>query len=76
MLHGSGRAQVAGQWADIAAGDALLVRPPHEHVVENNGPGKLYCLTLLVPDEDFAALIRAGMPVELDGPDRRVLGAA
>lgn len=74
VLQGHGRAHVAGEWADIAAGDALLVRPGHEHLVENTGADKLYCLTLLVPDEHFAALIRAGTPVLLDDADRQVLG--
>ena len=36
-----------------------------EHVVENTGPGKLYCLTMMTPNEGFAELIRAGTPVEL-----------
>jgi hypothetical protein len=29
----------------------------------------------MVPDEDFAALIRAGVPDALDAEDRRVLAA-
>jgi len=36
---------------------------------------RLYCLTTMVPDEDFAALIRAGVPDALDAEDRRVLAA-
>jgi mannose-6-phosphate isomerase-like protein (cupin superfamily) len=51
-----------------------MLPPGTEHVVENTGPGKLYCLTLMVPDEDFAALIRSGQPVALDDEDRAVLG--
>jgi len=75
VLHGHGRACVGGVWKDIAQGDALLVRPGVSHVVENLGVERLYCLTLMVPDEGFAALIRSGIPVQLDDADRAVLGA-
>ena len=44
-----------------------------EHVVENSGRDKLYCLTTMMPDEHFAALIRSGIPMTLDDEDRRVL---
>ncbi len=73
VLRGEGRACVGGQWCDIAAGDALMVRPGAEHVIENRGSGKLWCLTVMVPDEHFAAAIRAGTPVALDDQDRRVI---
>jgi mannose-6-phosphate isomerase-like protein (cupin superfamily) len=79
VLHGHGRARVGGEvggvWKNIAKGDALLVRPGVSHVVENLGTERLYCLTLMVPDEGFAALIRSGIPVQLDDADRAVLGA-
>ena len=75
VLHGQGRACVDGTWKNISKGDALLVRPGTSHVVENLGSERLYCLTLMVPDEGFAALIRSGVPVELDDADRVVLGA-
>ena len=79
VLHGHGRACIGGEasgvWKTIAKGDALLVRPGVSHVVENLGTERLYCLTLMVPDEGFAALIRSGIPVQLDDTDRAVLGA-
>ncbi|MBS7791218.1 cupin domain-containing protein [Roseococcus sp. SDR] len=73
VLRGTGRARAGDTWQEIGPGDTLLLPPGIEHVVENPGPGKLYCLTLMVPDEDFAALIRAGIPVELDAEDIAVL---
>jgi mannose-6-phosphate isomerase-like protein (cupin superfamily) len=74
VLEGEGVAHCDGEATSIKTGDALMVRPGTEHVVENIGAGKLYCLTVMVPDEDFAALIRNGTPVELDDADRAVLG--
>jgi len=74
VLAGEGVALCDGQRLPITRGDALMVKPGAEHVVENTGADKLYCLTIMVPDEAFAALIRAGTPVVLDEADRRVLG--
>jgi mannose-6-phosphate isomerase-like protein (cupin superfamily) len=73
VLQGEGRARVDSQWTPLAEGDALMVRRGAEHVIENTGTGRLYCLTVMVPDENFSALIRQGTPVQLDAQDRRVL---
>lgn len=74
VLAGQGVALCNGQRIPVRKGDSFLVRAGHEHLVENTGPGRLYCLTTMVPDEDFAALIRNGVPWELDAADRAVLG--
>ena len=73
VLAGSGRATCGGTITELERGDTLLVPPGTEHVVENTGSGKLYCLTNMFPDENFAALIRAGTPVALDRQDLDVL---
>ena len=76
VLHGEGTARCGEDVMPIKKGDALLLRPGNEHVIENTGPGKLYTLTVMTPDEDFAKLIRSGQPVELDAEDVRVLTGA
>lgn len=73
VLSGEGVAHCNGQQLALRKGDALLLLPGAEHVVENTGSGKLYTLTVMTPDEDFAALIRNGEPVTLDDEDRMVL---
>jgi mannose-6-phosphate isomerase-like protein (cupin superfamily) len=73
VMKGEGRARAGEEWCDIQAGDTVMLQPGTEHVVENTGSGKLYCLTLMVPDEAFATLIRSGTPVALDEEDRAVL---
>lgn len=75
VLHGEGIAYCGGESKPIRRGDALLLRPGNEHVIENTGTGKLYTLTVMVPNEGFAELIRNGQPVELDAEDMKVLGA-
>lgn len=76
VLHGEGVAVAGGQRLPLARGDSLQVPPGIEHVIENTGRSRLYCLTTMVPDEDFAALIRGGIPDRLDAEDLAVLGGA
>ena len=73
VLHGEGRAHCDGREFAVRTGDSFLVRAGAEHVVVNTGTTRLYCLTTMVPDEDFAALNRRGNPEQLDDEDRRVL---
>lgn len=75
VLEGEGTARCEDAIVPIRRGDALLLRPGSEHVIENTGPGKLYTLTVMMPNEGFAEMIRSGEPVELDDEDRKVLGA-
>ncbi|MDM9382419.1 cupin domain-containing protein [Chlorogloeopsis sp. ULAP01] len=74
VLKGEGRASCDGKSMPIKAGDSLLVPATGTHVIENTGSGRLYTLTIMVPNEDFAELIRSGTPVELDAEDMAVLG--
>jgi len=76
ILKGEGKATCDGKTVNIKAGDSLLVPPTGTHVIENTGSGRLYTLTVMVPNEDFAELIRSGTPVELDEEDMAVLGRA
>jgi len=76
VLAGTGKALADGASRDIGPGDVLVLRPGTEHVVENTGPGKLYCLTMMTPNEGFAELIRAGTPVRLTDEDRAVITGA
>ena len=73
VLAGQGVAHVDARAVPIGPGDCFMLPPGTEHVVENPGPEKLYCLTTMVPDEDFAALIRRGTPVQPDAADLLVL---
>ncbi len=76
VLAGSGTAFADGQRMPIGPGDCFVLRPGVEHVVENTGPTKLYCLTLMTPNEGFAELIRSGTPVALTDEDRAVITGA
>ena len=73
VLSGEGIARCGGLSHSIVKGDALMLRPGAEHVIENTGSGKLYTLTFMVPNEGFAELIRAGQPVTLDDEDLTIL---
>jgi mannose-6-phosphate isomerase-like protein (cupin superfamily) len=73
VLAGTGVARAGGQQLPLAAGDAFVLKPGVEHVVENTGATKLYCLTFMTPNEGFAELIRGGTPVELTDEDRAII---
>ncbi|HEY9649343.1 MAG TPA: cupin domain-containing protein [Coleofasciculaceae cyanobacterium] len=73
VLKGEGVATCDGKTVPIQAGDSLLVPPTGIHEIRNTGSGRLYALCFMVPNEDFAELIRSGTPVELDEEDLRVL---
>ncbi len=75
VLHGSGEADCGGQRLPLVSGSRLWVPAGTPHRLFNTGPERLYCLTTLAPDDELAALIRAGVPDRLDDNDLRVLGA-
>ena len=81
VLHGEGVATLGdsgqgGAQLNVKAGSVLLLRPGHTHAVRNTGKTRLYCLTTMVPDEDFARLITSGVKDQLDDEDLKVLGWA
>jgi mannose-6-phosphate isomerase-like protein (cupin superfamily) len=73
VLSGTGIAYCDGEAFPVAPGDSFVVQPGHEHIVENTGTGRLYCLTVMIPNEGFAELIREGTPTPLDASDLAVL---
>jgi mannose-6-phosphate isomerase-like protein (cupin superfamily) len=73
VMAGTGIAIADGVSRDVGPGDVLVLRPGTEHVVENTGDGKLYCLTMMTPNEGFAELIRSGIPVDLTDDDIAVI---
>jgi mannose-6-phosphate isomerase-like protein (cupin superfamily) len=76
VLRGSGKAYADGREMPVGPGDCFVLRPGTEHVVVNDTPEKLYCLTLMTPNEGFAELIRGGTPVDLPPEDIAVLTGA
>jgi mannose-6-phosphate isomerase-like protein (cupin superfamily) len=76
VLKGEGLATCDGKTVPISAGDSILVPPTGTHLIANTGSDRLYALCIMVPNEDFAELIRSGTPVELDEQDMAVLQRA
>jgi mannose-6-phosphate isomerase-like protein (cupin superfamily) len=75
VLEGSGRAHCGSVTYDMEKGDTLVLPPGIDHIVENVGSSRLYCLTVMVPNEGLAELIRAGMPMVLDEADRAIVAS-
>lgn len=76
VLSGTGKAICDGVEFPVGPGDSFIVRPGHEHIVENTGSERLYCLTVMTPNEGFAELIRSGLPETLDAGDLKVIAGA
>ena len=76
VLHGEGEAVTPQGASALRPGTTLLLRPGIEHAVRNTGSTRLYCLTTMVPDEDFAKLITSGVPDAMDAEDLAALGWA
>ncbi len=73
VLSGTGTAECDGALLPIQPGDSFTLRPGSNHKVTSTGPGKLYCLTFMTPNEGFAELVRGGTPVTLDADDLGVI---
>jgi mannose-6-phosphate isomerase-like protein (cupin superfamily) len=73
VLKGEGVAMCDGKEVTLRSGDTLLVPPTGVHQIYNTGTERLYTLTVMVPNEDFAELIQSGVPVDLDAEDLAVL---
>ncbi len=73
VLKGEGIAECDGRVIPIQAGDSLLVPPTGIHKICNTGTTRLYVLSIMVPNENFAEQIRRGLPSELDEEDWQVL---
>lgn len=76
VLKGEGAANCDGKEVPIRPGDSLLVPATGIHEIRNTGSDRLYTLCIMIPNEDFAELIRSGIPAELDAEDLAVLQRA
>jgi mannose-6-phosphate isomerase-like protein (cupin superfamily) len=73
ILKGNAIAHCEGRTFRLEAGDSFLARRGQTHQIVNAGPGRLYALCTMIPDDQFAELIRHGVPAELDDEDLAVL---
>ncbi|HWG72484.1 MAG TPA: cupin domain-containing protein [Acidimicrobiales bacterium] len=76
FLAGLGYAESDGASTPVSAGQLLVLPAGTTHRIRNTGPGRLYALTTMLPDEGFAALILAGPVAPLDAEDLAVLRGA
>ena len=73
ILEGHAVARCEGRTFTLEAGDSFLARRGQTHQIANAGPGRLYALCTMIPDDRFAELIRRGVPAALDDEDLAVL---
>jgi mannose-6-phosphate isomerase-like protein (cupin superfamily) len=73
FLRGRGVAICDGNRAPVAAGGTLVLPAGSLHRIANTGPGRLYAITIISPDDGFAEMVRRGPLAYTDGEDRAVL---
>jgi mannose-6-phosphate isomerase-like protein (cupin superfamily) len=75
FLRGAGRAVCDEHEVAVKAGDTIVLPAGTLHHIHNSGPGRMYSLTLMCPDEGFADLIRRGPIAPTDDEDREIFTA-
>ena len=73
VLSGEGMSICNGEEISVKQGESFVVRPGHDHEVVNTGTEKLYCLTIMIPNEGFAELVRGGIKHPLIPEDINIL---
>jgi mannose-6-phosphate isomerase-like protein (cupin superfamily) len=73
FLRGEGRATCDDTEVDVRAGDTIVLPAGTLHHIRNTGTERMYSLTLMCPDQGFAALVRRGLDAAVDDEDRSVL---
>lgn len=75
IMSGSGATAFCdGRRTCIEPGDVVVFRPGCVHGIDT-GNEKVYCLELLLPNEDFAEMVRRGQELSLDEDDSCILAA-
>ncbi|GAA4705567.1 cupin domain-containing protein [Phytohabitans rumicis] len=73
FLRGQGLAVCDDVEVGVRAGDTIVLPAGSVHHIRNVGTGRMYSLTLMCPDDGFAALVRRGPVAPVDEEDRAVL---
>jgi mannose-6-phosphate isomerase-like protein (cupin superfamily) len=69
FLRGEGVAECDGVERSVRAGDLVVLPPGSVHRIRNTGPGRMYAITTMSPDDGFVALICRGVADRLDSHD-------
>lgn len=62
ILAGQGEAFCGKERFPIGPGDIVAFRPGATHGIDCGNEGRIYCLELMLPNEQFAEFVRAGQP--------------
>lgn len=73
VVDGTGVAEIGARTVPLRAADSFCVLPGDTYRVESTGPGKLYCLSVLIPEDGFPQTVRSGERSILSAEDLAVL---
>ena len=74
IIKGSGEASCDGKRWPVGAGDVVVFRPGTEHGIDVDVSARMYCLELMLPNDEFAQFVRSGQDLPgLDAEDKCIL---
>ena len=65
ILSGCGEGFCNGARFEVRAGDIVAFHPGSEHGIDNGMGAKMYCIEVMMPDEEFAEFVRGGQSSSL-----------
>lgn len=73
ILQGSGKGFCQGSSFPISAGDIVTFQPGSTHGIDNGHDERMYCIEVMLPDENFAEFVRSGPLQSLEDDDLCIL---
>lgn len=73
ILQGTGEGFCQGSRFPIAPGDIVAFQPGSTHGVDNGPQERMYCIEVMLPDENFAEFVRSGPLKRLEDDDLCIL---
>lgn len=62
ILSGEGEGFCDSERFEVRSGDVVAFHPGSEHGIDNGMDSKMYCIEVMMPDEEFAEFVRGGRP--------------
>lgn len=73
ILQGTGEGFCQGSRFPIAPGDVVAFQPGSTHGIDNGPRERMYCIEVMLPDENFAEFVRSGPLKRLEDDDLCIL---
>ena len=73
ILSGEGEGFCGDKRFSVAPGDIVAFHPGNIHGIDNGPNERMYCIEIMIPDENFAEFVRSGSAKSLEQDDLCIL---